>query len=163
MDDRIEPADAARALHEIDRLREQVIRRRVFPGWFWWANAALMIALAAAVESRRGVVLGIGIALFVAGSLVINVPVSRTARAAPPHRRLASSGPLRWTLVGWLVTFVVVLLGVMLATTLGLMAAGVPYPATIAAAVTAVVYAVGWQMLIRYEKAILLRRSVSQG
>ena len=36
--DRIEQADAARALSEIGRRREQVIRRRVIPGWFWWAR-----------------------------------------------------------------------------------------------------------------------------
>src|SRR5438128_12695366 len=89
VDEQIEPSDAADALSEIGRRREQVIRRaqrEVFPGWFWWANAVLMIALAAAVESRRGVVLGIGIALFVVGSLVLNVPASRASRAAPPRR-----------------------------------------------------------------------------
>lgn len=59
MNDEIEAADAARALTEIDRRREQVIRREVLPGWFWWAYAVLFIALAASVESGRGVLLGI--------------------------------------------------------------------------------------------------------
>ena len=162
MDDQIEPADAARALSEIDRRREQVIRRKVFPGWSWWAQAVLTIALAASIESGRGVFLGIGIALFVAGSLVINVPVSRAARAAPPRRDLFPPGYGRRTLVR-LAAFVAVLLGVMLATGLSLKAAGVPYPGTIAATVAAVAYAVGWQMLVRYETAVLPRRSGSQG
>jgi hypothetical protein len=162
MDDQIEPADAANALSEIGRRREQVIRRaerEAFPGWYWWANAVLMIALAAAVESRRGVVLGIGITLFVAGSLVLNVPASRAARAAAPRRDLFGPGYVRGALVR-LATLIVV--GVMLATMLSLIAAGVPYPGTIAAAVTAVPFAVGWQMLMRYETAHLLRRSGSQ-
>jgi hypothetical protein len=164
MDDQIEPADAANALSEIGRRREQVIRRaerEAFPGWYWWANAVLMIALAAAVESRRGVVLGIGITLFVAGSLVLNVPASRAARAAAPRRDLFGPRYVRGVLVR-LATLIAVLVGVMLATMLSLIAAGVPYPGTIAAAVTAVPFAVGWQMLMRYETAHLLRRSGSQ-
>ena len=162
MDDQIDPADAERALSEIGRRREQVIRRAIIPGWYWWANAVMMIALVAAIESGRGILVGIGIILFVAGSLVLNIPVSRSARAAPPHRGLIGPGSARKPLIG-LATLLVVLLGVLLATVFGLKAAGVPYPATIAAAVTAVVYAVGWPMLVRYETALLLRRSGSQG
>ena len=48
MNDQIEPADAARALSEIGRRREQVIRRAsTVPGWFWWASAVLTTAFAA--------------------------------------------------------------------------------------------------------------------
>ncbi|HEX4701220.1 MAG TPA: hypothetical protein VH352_03750 [Pseudonocardiaceae bacterium] len=163
MSDQVEPADAARALSEIGRRREQVIRRKVFPGWFWWAQAVLTVALTAAIESQRGVLIGIGITLFAAGSLVINVPVSRAARAAPPHRSLASQpGSARKTLLG-LATFMVVLLGVALATGLSLGAAGVPYPGTIAAAVASVVFAVGGPMGVRAEQAMLVRRAGSQG
>jgi hypothetical protein len=160
MNDQIGPADAARALREIDRRREQVIRRKVIPSWYWWANGVLMIALAAAVESGRGVVIWTGIALFVASALVINVPVSRAARAAPPRRGLA--GPVRRTLVA-MAALMLVLLGVAVATGLGLKAAGVLYPGTISAAVTAVLFAVGWQLLVRYEQAVRVRRSRSQG
>ena len=162
MDDRIEPADAARALSEIGRRREQVIRRRIFPGWFWWAQAALSVALVACIESGRGVVLGIGLALFVVGSAVINLPVSRAARAAPPNRALTDPGDARRVLTV-LVASITVLLGVGAATALGLHAAGVPHPATIAAAVASVLFAVGGPMLVRYEQAAMLRRSGSQG
>lgn len=161
MSDRIEPADAAHALGEIDRRREQVIRRRVFPTWWWWAYAVLFIELAAAVESGRGVLLWIGIAVFVACSLVIDIPVRRAARAAAPRRGLAGPGSARRTLVG-LATFVAVLLGVGLATGFGLKAAGVPHPGTIAAAVTAVLFAVSGPMLVRWEAAMLVRRSRNQ-
>ena len=161
MSDQIEPADAAQALSEIDRRREQVIRRKVFPGWWWWAYAVLFIVLAAAVESGRGLLLAAGIALFVASSLVIDIPVRRAARAAAPRRGLAGPGSARRTLVG-LAAFVAVLLGVALATGLGLKAGGVPHPGTIAAAVTGVAFAVGGQMLVRYEMAVLVRGG-SQG
>jgi hypothetical protein len=162
MSDRIEPADAARALSEIGWRREQVIRRKVFPGWFWWAHAALIIMLTACMESGRGVLLWIGVAVFVIGGFVIDWPVSRAARAAAPRRGLAGLGTTRRTLIG-LATFVAVLLGVLVTTALSLRAAGVPYPATIAATVTATVFAVAGRLLVRYEQAVQVRRSRSQG
>jgi hypothetical protein len=155
MDDQIEPTDAALALSEIGRRREQVILRKVFPRWYWWAHAVLIVELMACIESGRGV-------LFVAGALFIDVPVSRAARAAPMHRSLVGPGPVRGTLIG-LASFVTVLFGILVGTAFGLRAAGVPYPATIAATVTAVVFAVGAQTLVRYEAAVLVRRSRRQG
>jgi hypothetical protein len=162
MEDQVDPAEAARALNEIGRRREQVIRRKVFPRWYWWAHAVLIIMLSASIESGRGVILWIGIAVFVAGALVIDVPVSRAARAAAPRRGLAGPGAVRRTLVG-LASFVAALLGVLVATAFGLNAAGVPYPATIAAAITAVLFAVGAQILVRYEAAMLVRGSGGHG
>jgi len=156
--EQIDPVDAARALSEIDRRREQVIRRKVFPGWWWWAYAVLMIAFSAAVESGRGVLLGIGIAVFVVGSLLIDVPVRRAARAAAPRRGLGA----RRTLIG-LAAFVVGLLGVGLATGFSLKAARLPHPGTIAGAVVGVLFAVVGPMLVRYEADMLVRRSGSQG
>jgi hypothetical protein len=161
MNDRIGPADAARALREIDRRREQVIRRSIVPVWFWWAQAALTVALAACVESGRGVVPGIGIALFVVGSSVINRPVSRAARAAPLNRALAAPGNARRVLAV-LAASIAVLLGVAVGTAFGLHAAGVSDPGMIAAAVASVLFAVGGPMLVRYEAAVLVRRSGSR-
>jgi hypothetical protein len=163
MDDQVGPADAANALDEIGRRREQVIRRAMraaCPVWYWWTTAVLTIALAASFEYRRGALCWIGVTLFVAGSLVTGVPVSRAARAAPLRRGLDTAR--RETLVG-LAAFVLVLLGVCLATGLSLKAAGVPYPATIAAAVAAVAFAVGGQVLVRRVTAIMVRRSWNQG
>lgn len=162
MNDRIEPADAARALGEIDRRREQVIRRKIFPGWYWWAHAGLMVEFVASLESGRGLLLGIGIAVFAAGALVLDVPVSRAARAAAPRRGLAGRGAARRT-AAWAAGFVVVLIAVCLAAGLGLKAAGVPYPATIGVAVAAVLFALGGPMLVRYEVAVLMRGTGNQG
>jgi hypothetical protein len=162
MSDQIDPADAARALDEIDRRREQVIRRKVFPAWYWWAYAVLITGFAASVESGSGVLLGLGITLFTVGSLVVDVPVRRAARAAAPRRGLAGPGAARRTLIG-LAAFVAVLLGVGMATGLSLRAAGVPHPGTIAAAVSGVLFAVVGPMLVRWEAAMLVRRSGSRG
>jgi len=161
MNERIEPADAAQALGEIDRRREQVIRRKIFPVWWWWAYAVLFTGFAAAVESGRGVLIWGGVALFVVCSFVIDVPVRRAARGAAPRRGLAP-GSARRTLIG-LMGFVAVVLGVTLATGLGLKAAGVPHPGTIAAAVAGVVFAVGGPILVRLGEAMMVRRSGGQG
>jgi hypothetical protein len=158
MSDEIDPADAERALGEIDRRREQVIRRKVFPAWWWWAYAVLMTVFSAAVESGRGVVIGGGIALFVVASLLIDVPVRRAAGAAAPRRGLGA----RRTLLG-LAAFVVGLLGVAVATGLALKAAGTPHPGAIAGAVAGVLFAVVGPRLVRHEADLLVRQARSQG
>jgi hypothetical protein len=160
VNDRIEPSDAAGALSEVDRRREQAIRREVIPGWWWWATALLIVELAASLESGRGLLTWIGIAVFVAGSLVINAPVRRADRAAPLRRGLVA-GSTRITLIG-VATFVVVQFGVAAAATLSLQAAGVSHPVTIGAAITAVVFALSGQMLVRFVMDILVRRSRSR-
>ncbi|WP_344665372.1 hypothetical protein [Catenulispora yoronensis] len=158
----IDPADAARALTEIDRRREQVLRRKVIPAWNWWTHAALIVVQTAAFESGRPVLMWSGVGLFVVCSLAVDLPVSRAARAAAPHRSLAGPGMAWRTLVG-LVAFVAGLGGVAVATAFGLMAAKVPHPVTIAAAVAAVAFAVGGQLLVRLEQAVLVRRSAGRG
>jgi lipopolysaccharide export LptBFGC system permease protein LptF len=92
----------------------------------------------------------------VVGSLSTSVPVSRAARAAAPHRSLDNAR--RETLVG-VAAVVLVLLGVCLATGLSLKAAGVPSPATVAAAVAALLLAAGGQVLVRRATAVMVRRS----
>ena len=154
MGDRIDPADAASALCEIDRRREQVIRRKVFPRWWWWAYAVLMTAFSAAVESGRAALIWLSVALFVACSLSIDVPVRRAARAAAPRRGLGAGRALTGV-----AAFVLGLLGVGLATGLSLKAAGVPHPGTIAAAVTGTLFAVVGPLLVRYEANLLVRQS----
>ncbi|ACU72967.1 hypothetical protein Caci_4103 [Catenulispora acidiphila DSM 44928] len=157
----IEPADAARALAEIDLRREQVIRRKVFPRWYWWAHAALITALATVFQSGHGAVVAIGVAAYLVGAFAIDRPVSRAARAATPRRGLAGPGAGRRTLIG-LATFLAALIAVLITTALSLKAADVPYPITIAAALTAALFAIGGQLLVRYEAAFLVRRSGSR-
>jgi hypothetical protein len=161
MNDRIEPADAARALDEIERRRRQVIRRRIFPRWYWWAHAGLIIALSTALQSGRGVVVWLGVLGYTAVALAVDMPVSRAARAAAPRRDLGGRGAVRRTLMG-LAAFVAAVVGVGLTTALTLKAAKVPHAVTIGTAVAAVVFAVGGQLLVRWETAVLLRRSGSR-
>jgi hydrogenase-4 membrane subunit HyfE len=161
VNDRIEPADAARALSEIARRREQVIRRTAVPRWFWWASAVLAIMLAADTESQHGALLWTGIALFTAGTLAINVLLFRAVRRAPLRPDLeARSVP---GVLAGAAALVAVVFGVALGTKLSLEAAGVPYPGMIASAAAMAVLVAGGQMLMRYRTAFLVRRPGGRG
>jgi len=155
VNDQIEPADAARALSEIGRQREQVIRRTAVPRWFWWATAVLTIGLAADLESQRGALFWTGVALYMAGTLAVNGLLSRAVRGAPLRPDLdARSFP---RVLAGAAALVAVVIGVALAAKLSLEAAGVPYPGTVAAAVAMAALVAGGPVLMRYRTAVLLR------
>ena len=164
MNDQIEPADAARALSEISRQREQVIRRTGIPRWFWWVTAVLVTASAADADySRRGAHYWAGVALSVAGMLAINgLLVYRQRRGPTLSPALVAPGTdprlLAWTVAHW-----AAVAGVALGTGFGLEAARVPYPATIATAVGMAVLVAGGQMLMRYRLHLLARRPGGRG
>ena len=93
MADQVRPEEAARALTEIGQRQEQVIRLAVIPNWYWWAIAVLMVAFAAAVDTRQGLVVGIGTAVFVAGVLTTTGwVVFRAVRSAQPRNDLLGPG-----------------------------------------------------------------------
>lgn len=154
----MEPADAAHALAEIDRRREQVIRRRVFPRWWWWAYAGLFFLLATSVESGSIVIVGAGIVLFAVGAFLVDIPVRRAARAATVRGEFATPKSRLQSALG-LLGFVVVLVALALLTGLGWKALGLPFPGTVAGAVAGVVFALVGPLLVRWEAAVLLRRT----
>lgn len=96
MADQVRPEEAARALTEIGQRQEQVIRLAVIPDWYWWAIAVLMVAFAAAVDTRQGLVVGIGTAVFVAGVLTTTGWVVFRAVGAPSHATTCSA-PVAWS------------------------------------------------------------------
>lgn len=164
MNDQIDPADAARALSEISRQREQVIRRTAFPRWFWWATPVLVIASAADADHfRRGALYWAGVALTAAGMLAVNgLLLSRQRRgpALSPDLAALDSDP---RLMAWSVALWPAVAGVVVGTNLGLEAARVPYPATIASAVGMAVLVAGGQALMRYRLHLLARRPGGRG
>jgi hypothetical protein len=162
VNDQIEPADAARALSEIARRREQVIRRTAAPRWLWWASAVLTIGFAADVDSQRGALFWTGVALFTAGTLAVNGLRLRAVHRAPPRGDLFAPGSAPRVLAGE-AALVAVVFGVTLAAGLSLVAAGVPYPATIATAAGMAVFVAGGQALTRYHTAFLVRRPGGRG
>jgi hypothetical protein len=162
VNDQIEPADAARALSEIARRREQVIRRAAAPRWFWWASAALTIAFAADIDSQRGALFWTGAALFTAGTLAVTGLRLRAVHRAPPRSDLVAPGSVPRVLAGE-AALVAAVAGVTLATGLSLVAARVPYPATIAVAAGMAVLVAGGQALTRYRLHLLARRPGGRG
>jgi hypothetical protein len=160
--EQIEPADAARALSEIGRRREQVIRRAATPRWFWWASAVLVIAFTADTEFLHGALSWAGTVLFAAGILAVNGLPIRAVRRAPLRPDLVAPGSVPRILAAAAV-FQAVVTGVALAAQLSLEAARVPYPGLIATAVVMVVFVPGGQALARYQTAVLVRRSGGRG
>jgi hypothetical protein len=164
VNDQIDPADAARALSEIGRQREQVIQRTAIPRWFWWATAVLVTASAADADySRRGAHYWAGVALSVAGVLAVNGLLRYRQRRGPtlsPDLVAPGSDP---RLLAWSVALWSAVAGVALATGLGLEAARVPYPATIASAASMAVLVAGGQVLMRYRLHLLARRPRGRG
>jgi hypothetical protein len=159
MTDQVRPEEAARALTEIGQRQEQVIRLAVIPNWYWWAIAVLMVELAAAVDTRQGLVVGIGVAVFVAGVLTATGRVVfRAVGSAQPRNDLLGPGG-----VVAILGFVAVIVGVSLAVGFILKASGVAYPATIAVSITAVMLVFGGRMLMRYLQDLMLaNRSASR-
>ncbi|MFC5219539.1 hypothetical protein [Streptomyces coerulescens] len=153
MADQVRPAEAARALTEIDQRQEQIIRMAGLPRWFWGAIAFLMVAFAAVVDTTRGgLVQGMATALFVAGVLTtVGLVAFRSVRSAQPRNNLF--GP---RIVAADLAFAAVIVGVSLAATLILKASGVSYAAIIGASITAVILVVGGPMFTRYRQGLML-------
>jgi hypothetical protein len=147
--------DAARALVEIDHRQGQVIKLAMIPWWFWWALAVLEIGLTFAVESKRPLVIGIGVSVFVLGVLSVTgwVVVRMVRNAQPRNDLLGPGGALA------IVGFVAVILAVTLPTAFLLQAAGTRYPATLATILGAAVMVAGGPVLMRFLRNLMLANS----
>ena len=159
MPDELRPDEAARALTEIRKRQEQVIKLAIIPVWYWWVIAALMVGLSAAVDSRRALAIGIGTSAFVIGVL------GATARAVLGGLRRAQ---LRNDLLGpvgvlAILGFVATILAVALPIAFAFQAAGIRYPATLGVLVGAILMVVGGPWLMRFlHRLMLARRAGSQ-
>jgi hypothetical protein len=147
------PADeASRALSEIGRRQEQVIELNTIPTWFWWAVAGLMLEMAAAVDSHRPVLVGVGTAVFVAGILGVvgGVVVGQLRHAKARDDLLGPAGVLA------ILAFVALVLAVALPTAFAVRAAGLPYPGTWGTLPGAVLLVAGGPVLMRYLRRVML-------
>jgi len=146
MSERINPDEAARALAEIRRRKEQVTVLSRIPGWFRWAVALLAIALASGLDTGEPLFIGVGVTVFTLGLLTaLGVVIGHGWSRAVPRRDLL--GP-RAALV--IVAFIALILLVNLPTTFILQAAGSPIPATVGALAGAVVIIAGGPIVARY-------------
>jgi hypothetical protein len=158
MGEELRPEEAARALAEIGQRQEQVIGLMTIPVWFWWATAALVVGLSAVVESRRPLVIGIGVAVFVVGllALVGRVVLGSIRHAKPRNDLLPPAG------VFAILGFVALTLAVTLPAAFAMKTAEVSYPATLSSLITAVLLVLGGPVLMRYLQRIM-RANVTGG
>jgi len=146
MSGELRPEEAAQALAEIEQRKEQVLRLVTIPRWFFWAIAGLNVGLSAAIESRRPIVVGIGITLFVVGlvAVILRFVLGSVRHAQPRSDLMPPSG------VFAILGFVGLVLAVTLPAAFLLQANGVRYPATLGALIGGVVMVVGGPLLTRY-------------
>jgi hypothetical protein len=148
----LHPGEAADALAEIKKRQEQVIDRAIVPAWYWWAVGALMVVLAAGVDTRTDLVLGITIPVFVVGILsATGVAVRGQFRDARVHGGLLDGRGVMAILV-----FVWLIVGCTIGIAFALRAAGVSYPATIACAAGGLAMGLGGPLLSRQLRRIML-------
>lgn len=151
----LRPEDAAGALAEIRHRQEQVVERAVVPTWYWWAVAVLMVGLAATVDSRRPLLVGIGVSLFVVGvgAVTGRAVVSGLQHAPVRNDLLGAAGVLA------ILGFVATILTATLPTAFALKAAGVHGAATLGILAGSVVMVVGGPVLMRFLQRTMLARS----
>jgi len=148
-----QPEEAASALAAIRRQQEQVIDAVLVPAWYWPAVGAAMVAIGAAVDSHRTVVLAVVIPVAVVALVAMTgAMIFGAYRGAQVGSQLLSErGAV------YIVGFVWLVVGLTLGCAFGLRAAGTPWPATIATALGGVALASGGPWLMRRLRAIMLR------
>jgi len=148
-----QPEEAASALAAIRRQQEQVIDAVLVPAWYWPAVGAAMVAIGAAVDSHRTVVLAVVIPVAVVALVAMTGAMIFGAYqgAQVGSQLLSERGAV------YIVGFVWLVVGLTLGCAFGLRAAGTPWPATIATALGGVALASGGPWLMRRLRAIMLR------
>jgi hypothetical protein len=151
MDEQVRPDEAARALDEIRHRQAQVIDVATIPNWYWWTIGALMVVLAAGVDSRRPLAIGVCVVVFVATLLVATLRVVSGALRAQLRNDLIGARGV-FTILG----FVGVVVGISLAVGFSLRAAGIGYAATFGNAAGAILLVTGGPVLTRALRRIML-------
>jgi hypothetical protein len=152
MIDEPSPAEAAQALADIQLRQQQVIDLAMIPAWYWWAVGALMVVLAAGIDSRTPAAIAVSISVFVLGILAATGwVVGRAFRHAQLRNGLLDE---RAVLV--ILGFVGLIAGGTIGLAFGLRAAGVGYPATLACLAGGVVLGFGGPVLMRWLRTVML-------
>jgi hypothetical protein len=144
--ERIEPADAGRALAEVRRRQQQVVELSRIPRWYWWAVAALMVVLAVGADEEarhRGLFIGCLIAFLVGLAVATARVVVPTVRAPVRNAILGPEGVL------WILGLVAAVIALTLAVTFTLRALGFDYPATAGCLAGGLLLGVGGPALMR--------------
>jgi hypothetical protein len=156
MDAPIEPRAASAALEDVALRRRQVVDAATsFPGWYWPIIGLAMVGLAAVVDTRNSVAIGVSAAGF-----VLAVVADTAFVVAPRYRRAQWNQELLGARGAFaIVAFVWVVVGGSLALAFALQAAGASHPATIGCAVGAVGVIFGGPRLMSRLRSIMLAKA----
>lgn len=143
--------EAAEGLRQISRRQEQVIDTVLVPGRYWWTVAALVVALGAAVDTRRSGVVAAAVVAFVGITVPLSLWVAIAARRAQVYSGLMGQrGPVVIVLLD------AVVIGAGLGLAFGLQAAGVAHPALLGTLLSAIAMVVGGPLAMRSLRRIML-------
>jgi hypothetical protein len=147
------PDEASAALAQIRDHQERVIRAAIIPNWYWWAIGIGMVAIGAAADTRKPVVLGVVIPIVALGMVALTIAmilgIGRGARIKS-NELLGGRGALLIVASDWLIV------GLTIGTAFALRALRVPEPATIATAVGALVLVIIGPVLSRKLNKIMM-------
>ncbi len=151
----IPPADAARALAEMQARREQVVDSNLVPGWFWPSVGGLMILFTAAIESATPWLIAAGTLTYVIG---LGLVIFGVVRRSTVQVRLDLIGPRGiLTILGF--SAVLIVIGLALGFTLEAMT--VPFPATLAMLPVAAGMAFGGPRLMTHLRGLMTSRPLA--
>jgi hypothetical protein len=151
------PDEASAALAQVRGHQEHVIRAALIPAWYWWAIGVGMVAIGAAADTRRAVVLAVVIPIVALAMAALTVAmIFGVGRGARIKSDELLGGPGALLIVG----FVWLVVGLTLGLGFGLRALGAPEPATIATGAGAVVLvALGPAVNRRLSKIMMSNRA----
>ncbi len=152
-------AEAAAALAEIQRRREQVIKAVLVPVWYWWAMAAGMVAIGAARDTGDLVVQAITIPL---AALVMAVLTGAMIPAVRRRVQVHSATQPGARAAAAIFGLILLVDGAIVGTAAGLHAAGFPYPGTIGTAAGAAVIVIAGPLVNRYLSRLMLSQARQQ-
>lgn len=150
----ISPAAAADALAEIHARRDQVVTATLVPAWYWPATGGLIVAFTAAVETDRPWVLAVGSVGYALGLGALVAWVVRRHRAQARTALLGVRG------VAAIMVYVLCLIALGLVTGFAVESAGLDWPATLGAAVTAGAMTATGQPLMAYLRRLMSARPI---
>jgi hypothetical protein len=153
-------AEAAAELAEIQRRQEQVIKATLVPAWYWWVDAAAIIAIGAARDSGSPPVNATVIPLAALVMVVLSVVGTPTWR----HRVQLSDAtqPADARAAAAIFGMIMLVVAVTISTAATLAAAHYRYPGTIGCAAGAAVLVITGPLVVRYVRRLMLRRARQQ-
>ena len=151
---------AAAELAEIQRRQAQVIKATLVPAWYWWVDAAAIVAIGAARDSGSLLVNATVIPLAALVMVVLSVMGTPTWR----HRVQVNDAtqPADGRAAAAISGMIMLVVAVTVSTAATLAAVHFRYPGTIGCAAGAAVLVITGPLVVRYARRLMLRQARQQ-